>query len=384
MAAETKVPRQPANRHVLGQAERWGWKVVSRKRDMVQVKHVITGDKLDLMPEGSHRGNDGRTLTDLYRLTGVNPEGFWQGPSQIDIKNINAAREAEVARKQRGQQAPEPLTQSVGAALAEAKVEGPKPAAEPARAVGAKGGVNDTATVTPKDDVGREAIIEAAKLPGGASIQNQCFVVLAKTGMPMTTDQVHAELKHLARHQVQQALTNMSSEKSGNAKVVITRIQKGLYQTKAAPISNRTRTDVVSESGIDVRVETHRTPAMAEMPAAPSPQSTSTSTSTPRGKFTDCGRCGLADRHVYNEDCVYTMNPASDPDYVAPAETPQDAPSAPPAEVDEEVSTIEDDELDELLDLIFPDGFRFKARHLGAIETWKRATRDMINAITND
>lgn len=387
-ARQTSVPRQPANRHVLGQAERWGWKILSRKRDMVQVRHLISREKLDLQPEGSHAGNTTEQLRELYRITGVTAEGFWQGPSAIAIAEITRAHEVETDRRARGARVLDPLTTSVADALDDAAREAAiarRKAAEKADELGTTEAGEPAAeaaygsplsTVTPRTEESREFIVEAAKMSGGASISNQAFIVLAKFGMPMTTQNVNDRLPHLEKSQVQNALTRMS--RIGT----ITRIQKGLYQTKAAPISGRNQTEVTSPDGLSLEVTRRdtRRPAMADMPHVP----------TTPSPFSQCGDgCSAASNHSFAPGCALyqprveeELEPAvAEP--IEPAEAPQSAPSTPPTEQDD-VSVIDDDELDELIDLIFPEGFRFKARHLTALAAWKQATRDMITAITAD
>jgi hypothetical protein len=376
MTAATVVPRQPSNHHVIEQAKAWGWREQGQKRGKIRLLHAITNDTIYVEPPGSgmRKGNRASVLAELYHLTGVNAEGFWQGPSRIDIKNITNTETR--LKEKRAPRRDEPVTTKLGDVLAEAAAKAaadqtkttketavsdsqPKPIVAPPPKT-------DVGAVTPVNDSGREAILTAAKLPGGASIRNQAFSVLAKSGMPMSLDDVLTELPHLERFQVGQGLSGLAE--AGN----ITRVKRGVYVTNAAPVTDRSRVDVVSPDGHHVElnalrdpVKETRRPAMAEMPPAP--------TASPR-QFQDCGAdCRIGGEHTRNEDCVLATVPTVPP--------PAPAPAMPESPV---MAVLAEEDLDELFDLLFPDGVTIRARHIAVIAAWRKATTDMVHELTKD
>jgi len=329
----TKTPTQPSNRHVIDQAETWGWRIVGRKRGKVRMKHLITRETIDLQPTGNYPGNPTLTLIELYRKTSVTGEGFWQGPSRIAIDQIRTAETTPV-------DAPPPADK-------------PEPEPEPELLVHPTYG-SDPVVVTPKTPEGREAVIRASQLPGGPSIRNQVFAVLAKSGMPMGADEIYATLGHLDYRQIQQALSGMFRVGT------IARVKSGIYQTKAAPVTDRTRVDVVSPDEHHVELVPHRSepkktrgPALARFPVAPPTTDAAASQPTPE--------------------------PEPEPE-TAPEPVPMPAPT--PTVGADGAMTAED--LDELFDVIFPNGVTVRARHLNVIDEWKRATMRMIQELTND
>jgi len=352
MTASTVVPRQPSNAHVIQQADAWGWRVQGARRGKTRLRHVITNDHIDVEPAGGDKvhGNRSAVLQRLYELTGVNAEGFWQGPDRVAIENINKAqrrRDQDRLARTPGPRRDAPVTTSVGDVLADAAAKAAteqtkttkETAVQPIVKPSAQSNRTDDpdAIVTPRDDAGRDAILKASELPGGATMINQAFTVLAKYGMPMTTDDVHKQLSHLTREQVQGALSNMGG--SG----VITRLQRGLYQTKAAPVTDRSRLDVISPDDHHVELVPHReeaketrAPAMATLPPAPT-------------------------------------------EPTVPAPTP-----APPVAESPVMAPLADEDLDELFDLLFPDGVTIRARHIAVITEWKAATTKMVNELMKD
>jgi len=104
---ESATPRNPSNRSVITQMERWGWQIVKTGK-YVEMRAPIGTETVGVQAANKHDANATSVLLTIYRLTTQSDADlFWRGPSKLWTDMIEAKRAEELAARRKKFQQPE-------------------------------------------------------------------------------------------------------------------------------------------------------------------------------------------------------------------------------------------------------------------------------------
>ena len=96
---ESATPRNPSNRSVITQMERWGWRIVKTGK-YVDMRAPIGTETVGVQAANKHDANATSVLLTIYRLTTQSDADlFWRGPSKLWTDMIEAKRAEEQAAR---------------------------------------------------------------------------------------------------------------------------------------------------------------------------------------------------------------------------------------------------------------------------------------------
>jgi len=104
---ESATPRNPSNRSVITQMERWGWQIVKTGK-YVEMRAPIGTETVGVQAANKHDANATSVLLTIYRLTTQSDADlFWRGPSKLWTDMIETKRAEELAARRKKFQQPE-------------------------------------------------------------------------------------------------------------------------------------------------------------------------------------------------------------------------------------------------------------------------------------
>lgn len=324
------VPTQVSNRAFIEKMRVWGWSIHRDRGDTITMKHLISGELVDVFAPHIHKGNSAKTIAAVYRLTtSGNSERFWDGPDtatvtdrDIALADFDAEEAAMVVAVQ--DQVLASKTDPKRRRKVRQYIEqlNSEPTPEPEK--------TDDNESEPEEVKPEEVMTSTAN----TGLARRALELLVSQNKKPTTVQEAA----IALGVSETAASNTLSYLRNKGQAV--RILRGTYIASPSLLPNTTVAHEVS--GVATGERTLRVVVGTDHPSA--------------------------------------HRPATSPlvDETAPTATP--APPAPESTPDAPTDDI-DATIEAVLDLMFPMGF--KARHLGAITEWQRATRELIRTVTS-
>lgn len=104
---ESATPRNPSNRSVITQMERWGWQIVKTGK-YVTMRAPIGDETVGVQAANKHDANATSVLLTIYRLTTQSDADlFWRGPSKLWTDMIDAQRAKERDERRKKLEQPE-------------------------------------------------------------------------------------------------------------------------------------------------------------------------------------------------------------------------------------------------------------------------------------
>lgn len=350
MSGESFTPSigKISNRGLIAKMEQWGWHVKKVSGEWTTMESP-TSKKIDVRSGHTHTGNSRVIINEiidsmemsweqfvapfneeeneimlLFKTMDPNEftrfrEGYKkEALAQQAIAKEKDRRQQEQARDVRRQERHQARTEK--AAMHEAARSKP-PVPEPPKVTPLRP-VLDSLTVS--------AVVEDADA-ARVRVINKVFDLLVDTGEPMSCQKITDQIPYARYRAVQSACLNLFRQG------VVERLKTGIYQVKDEHKGQDVRIDVVARSGDRDRIVQEADVKVAEILDMP-------------------------------EGPAKTMAAVKAEPLVMAAR-----------EVVREVEADRDETINDVLDLLFPQGFR--AKHLPLIDTWRRATIALIDEI---